>query len=210
MPTRTLLDVSVITPAITSRLGPMLERCTLSVAGQSVRVREHLIGIDHARLGHGPILNELAYSSSSPWLMLCADDDYLFPRCIEHLVAKATADNLDVVYAYADLSDWPVGGAHRAVMNRPYAKGALQRGNFIAGSGVLVSRAAFLDVGGIDEDEARIHDADWRLWRAIELGGAAFGHVPKTLWHYTRHDHQLQALCDGRSNASIEETLWPS
>jgi hypothetical protein len=204
-------DVTVITPAIASRIATFLPETLESVATQTVQPAAHLVGIDHARRGHGPILNELLRTVTTRYVVLLADDDTLHPTHLERCLE--TIGGADVCYPYADLSTWPTGSIQRAVINQPWTAASpdrIQQTNWIPGGGALIRLSALRRIGGLSERPEDFHHSDWLMWRDIAATGGRFVCIPEPLWSYRCHPQQLQAVCDGRSTRPLEDLLWPT
>ena len=89
-------SVSVITPSIPER-ERYLEELIASAEAQTFKNFEHIWQIDYSRLGCAWMVNHLAEKAKGEWLLICADDDLLLPRCIETLMEYA--DDADIVYS---------------------------------------------------------------------------------------------------------------
>lgn len=200
---RVACDVTVITPAIEERwrygTPSMLEQCVASVLGQTWRPVAHYIGLDLAQRYNAKVQNDLACGVETEYLVILADDDYLFPTFLETLVPIAEDTRADIVYPYADLSGWPEGSPQRRVINQPWDAHRIQATNWIPGGCCLIRRSAWERVGGCSERRAHRHDHDWRFIREVaNTGGTVVCH-PEELWHYRCHPAQMQAEVDGRT-----------
>jgi glycosyltransferase involved in cell wall biosynthesis len=204
----TYADVTVITPCIERRLTDMLPECIASVRAQTVQPAAHFIGVDYSRRGNGRLLNELVAGVTTEWIVMLADDDLLYPEHLERCLT-AQAGVYDVVYPYADLSDWPERSFIRRAVNKPWVPGRIMMTNWIAGSAVLLRTSMYRFVGGISEDPEHVHCNDWKMWQDIEREGGKFFCLPEVLWRYRHHPHQMQAACDGRTGTDIREWLAP-
>jgi GT2 family glycosyltransferase len=167
--------VAVIIPSIPQRWR-MLAECLASVARQSVKPTEHLVGIDHHRIGAANMLNRLAASTQSAWLAVVCDDDLLDARHLEVLMAAGC--DADIVYPYCRVvgrGDWSP--------NREFDPDALREANYIPAT-ALIRRTLWERLGGW-RPEPFNEDHDFWL-RAVDAA-ATFKCVPEVTWTYRFH-----------------------
>jgi len=139
----------------------MLEECEASVNAQTYSDVEHLIGLDEERRGCSWTMNQLAKQAAGEWLFILADDDLLFPRGLETLLAHA--DGGDVVWSRPVV--WGNASPHLVEGWPPQIP-----------SHALVRTNLWRRLGGYDETRKREEDRDfWK--RAMEVD-ARFIFVP--------------------------------
>lgn len=188
------MTVAAITAAVPSRFH-LLRECLDSVRVQTVPVAQHVVVVDYVRAGAARTFNAAARAADADWLLPVSDDDVCYPRLVERLLAHA--DDADVVYAFADMRDWPDHSTNRFVINRPFRRDVLERQNYIPGGCTLIRKSLFDEVGGYPED--RPDDEDYGLWLRLLAVDARFACVPELLWYYRRHDKQKQAELHGQA-----------
>ena len=87
--------VSVVTATIPER-ERLLAECKASVQAQTFRYFEHVIVPDYERVGCARTTNAAVAKAKGKWLLPLADDDLLFPGCLEALLS--VSEGWDVVY----------------------------------------------------------------------------------------------------------------
>lgn len=138
-------------------------------------------------------INDVAAGACSKYFGILYDDDLLFPRHIESLVAALETSGAGV--AWADLlvrylercgdSEWLVGGyglwngIHQP-FDRVSILGQCTLGNMVP---CLMNRAAFLRTGGFDYEFSMF--ADWDLCIRLMQAGE-FVYVPRITCQYSR------------------------
>jgi hypothetical protein len=177
--------VALITPSIPERAA-LLAECLASVAAQTRLPDEHLVGIDHHRIGVPHMLNRLAERTRCAWLAVVADDDLLDPQHLEVLLGAA--GGADVVYPFCRVS-----GRDGWSPNRPFDADALRTSNYIPAT-ALIRRSLWEDLGGWSA--AAVHE-DHELWLRALDAGATFRCVPEVTWTYRFHGANLSTT--GRS-----------
>lgn len=179
-----MTTVSVITPSLPSRTA-RLAQAMLSVRGQTLKPIEHLIAVDHERVGTGAVKTRLAMAARGEWLATLEDDDLLLPDHLATLVgATRIVDNLDVVYSYCRVD----GSNHlNGHINHTFSRERLRKGNYIP-STVLVRRELVAELQGWrDSADCENGWEDWDFWlRALDVD-ARFGCVPAVTWIYRLH-----------------------
>ena len=167
--------VALIIPSIPQRWR-MLAECLASVARQTRKPTEHLVGIDHRRRGAASTLNRLAASTECAWLAVVSDDDLLDARHLEVLMAAAA--DADVVYPYCRVTgrgDW--------CPNRAFAADALREANYIPAT-ALIRRSLWERLGGW---RAVPSNEDHDFWLRAVAAAATFKCVPEVTWTYRFH-----------------------
>ena len=165
------MTVSVLTASIPERHGKLME-AVYSVNEQIVRPQAHLIGVDHARRGAPVVLNELAATAASEWLMVLDDDDVLYP---DHLLALLDeSDDSDVVYSSCR---WV--GRSFTQYNQPFDRNLLKRKSVVSHT-AMFRREWWEKVDGWVSEWGY----DWRFWQRLSQAGASFHHVDKVTWEY--------------------------
>lgn len=169
------MDVTVITPSLPERAA-LLADSIASVARQTHRPRQHLIGIDHSRIGAAAMRNELLQAVGTPLVAFLDDDDVLYPRHLDVLCSKLADDALlDVAWSWCESENGPA-------IPRPvyFNAAAMRRANFIPVT-VVARTQAVLDVYGFDPD---VEHEDWDLWLRMLDKGARFDVVAEVTWKY--------------------------
>ena len=168
------MTVTVLTASIPERADKLAEAAA-SVSAQVVRPQAHLIGVDHARRGAPVVLNELAATAASEWLMVLDDDDVLYP---DHLIALLDeSDDSDVVY-----SSCVSVGREFTQYNRPFDRELLKRKSVVSHT-AMFRREWWEKVDGWVSEWGY----DWRFWQRLARAGASFHHVDKVTWEYRFH-----------------------
>jgi hypothetical protein len=96
--------VSVITPSLPER-ATMLAEAIRSVQAQTVLPAAHLIEVDYARKGPGPVINRLTARARTEWVAILADDDLFHPDHLEVLLAHSA--DADIVLSWSRLEGRP-------------------------------------------------------------------------------------------------------
>lgn len=157
--------VSVLTPSIPEREALRIE-CKQSVAAQTFRDFEHLVGIDENHAGCAVTMNKLAEMASGEWLLPLADDDLLLPGALDRLLRAS--DDADVVYSPPLVS----GNAEQHFFGTPPA----------IPSFALVRTSLWRELGGYDESRIREEDRD--LWTRALAASARFVRIDEPVWVY--------------------------
>lgn len=167
-------SVSVVTPSIPHRY-LMLDECKRSVAEQTVKPAAHIITIDYARVGGAANLNTAIRAANTEWVLTLADDDLLYPTCIERLLANS--DGADMVYPWCNV----VGRAMHPNWNPNsyYDPSRLRQGNYIPGM-VLIKKSVVEEVGYYPEVVCEDH----AMWIKLLDAGKNIRCVPEILWEY--------------------------
>jgi len=163
-------DVTVITASLPERAA-LREEAIQSVALQTVPVSDHLVGIDHQKIGGWRVRNILASSVTTKWTLLLDDDDLLLPTYVERVLAE----DGDVIYTHAEV----IGDPAFNLYNRPFDREALNNSSIVSHV-ALVRTELLLDVGGFDP----VKGYDWRFWQKIAAAGGRFVNIPESLWIY--------------------------
>ena len=168
--------ISVITPSLPSR-SAFLAECIASVTAQTHKPREHLVAIDHARLGPSAMRNALLAGVTGEWVAVLDDDDLLLPNHLE-LLSKAEGD---VIYTYCEVKgkDWNP--------NRDFDADELRQRSYIPAT-ALIRTSLLRDLNGWREpSECPSGFEDWDLYlRALDVG-ATFTCIPEVTWRYRFH-----------------------
>jgi hypothetical protein len=77
----------------------MLAEAVASVLAQTVQPAAHLIEVDYARKGPGPVLNRLIARARTEWVSILADDDLYDPDHLEVLLAHSA--DADIVLSWS-------------------------------------------------------------------------------------------------------------
>ena len=171
------MRISVITASLPTR-GAMLAECVASVGAQTLRPAEHLIGVDHARLGPANVRSRLLDAATGDWIAVVDDDDLLYP---EHLATLAAAsEGMDVIYSYCEVEgrDWSP--------NRGFDPDVLRYSNYIPITTLIRGDLARL-LNGWRSDAVNGWE-DWDFWLRAMDAGARFTCVPRVTWRYRFHD----------------------
>jgi GT2 family glycosyltransferase len=106
----------------------------------------------------------------------------------------AATHNADVVYGYADMSNWPPDAPQLELINAPFDAVRLRETNWIPGGCTLIRTELFRKVGGYPVDMPDVtHAGDWYLWHRLLDVGARFVCVPEVTWFYRHHPGQKEA-----------------
>ena len=167
--------IALITPSIPDRHARLAE-CIDAVRRQTRPPDEHVIGIDHHRIGVANMLNRLAVRTQSAWLGVVADDDLLDARHLE--VLSAGIDGADIVYSYCR-----VLGRDGWNPNRGFDAAALRQANYIPAT-AIIRRSLWERLDGW-RAEPRHEDHDFWI-RALDAG-ARFTCIPQVTWTYRFH-----------------------
>lgn len=163
-------DVTVVTASLPDR-ATLREEAIQSVAAQTSTVADHLVGIDHQRIGGWRMRNLLCSAVETKWTLLLDDDDLLLPNYVERVLAE----DADVIYSHAEV----IGDPAFNLYEQPFSGAALQQSSIVAHV-ALVRTELILDLGGFDP----IKGYDWHFWRKAHAAGATFVNVPEKLWIY--------------------------
>lgn len=182
-----MASIDVITPCSPKHLG-LLPEAIVSVAGQTLKPRQHLIGIDHESIGPGFLRNQLAESSKAEWLAFLDADDILYPKHLELLWNEANARGADIVYSPCN---YPPGNEEYRFPIGEFSEVRLRLYNYIPVT-VLMRESLFRRVGGFPVTAPY---EDWGLWLRCVGEGAKFGVVPETTWLYRLHGNPWRPEC---------------
>lgn len=173
--------VSVLTGTIPGR-ERFLEECAASVASQTYLCYEHLVWRDNAREGCSATYNRLARMAEGEWLFILADDDLMFPRCLEtHLAASAEAD---IVYAPPLVWGEP---ASQFCLTRPAPIPAV----------ALIRAALWEQIGGYDEK--LVEREDQGFYERADAARARFVRTADSpTWAYRFHEGSVGNKSRGR------------
>lgn len=182
------MSISVITAALPSRPG-MLAEAIASVAAQTLRPIEHLIGIDHARRGSSAVRNGLLAAAQGEWIAVLDDDDLLDPTHLESL----SAHDADIVYPFTRISGregWHFG-------NFGFDADRLRRGNYIPVT-ALVRASLLRELGGWrDASDCTAGFEDWDLWLRALDAKARFACTGEITWTYRFHAGNKSSVGEG-------------
>lgn len=163
-------EVTVITASLPER-ATLREEAIQSVATQTVPVADHLVGIDHQKIGGWRMRNLLASAVTTEWTLLLDDDDLLLPGYVERVLGEKG----DVIYTYADVLGDPAFNLY----NRAFDPRALEASSIVSHV-ALVRTELILDLGGFDP----VKGYDWLFWKKALAAGATFTCIPEQLWIY--------------------------
>lgn len=182
------MRISVVTASLPTRAG-MLAECLTSVAAQTLRPVEHLVGVDHARVGPAQVRTQLLNAAAGDWLAIVDDDDLLYPDHLATLAAGADESGADVVYTYCEVEgrDWSP--------NRGFDPDVLRYSNYIPITTLIRTDLARL-LGGWRGDAANGWE-DWDFWLRAMDAGARFACVPRVTWRYRFHGGNRTTRGDG-------------
>jgi hypothetical protein len=154
----------------------MLGQAMTSVRNQTVPPLEHIIGIDYERIGVVANTNRLCSLARAEWLLILADDDLLFPTCLEKL-ENAPGEG-EVVYSEMRVEGegWPEVGPGPS------------QGKVAGLPGTALIRTELWNrLGGY---RAEHHPEDLDFWNRANDAHAGFRYVPEVLWVYRiGHEH---------------------
>jgi GT2 family glycosyltransferase len=187
-------DIAVLTPTLPRRT-EMLAEAIASVEAQTLKPAAHLIGVDHAGVGIGLMLNRLAAATRCQWLARLDDDDLLEPRHLE-VLASAVPD-ADVVYTWCRIAPrvGPDGEPPTPSVlgtwwtpNQEFDPDALRVANYIPAT-ALIRRSLWEDIGGWSATGPPPQGAgeDWDFWLRALDHGARFRCIPEVTWIYRYH-----------------------
>ncbi len=135
--------------------------------------------------GSAAARNRGVHEASGDWIAFLDADDLWLPTKLEDQLASCG----DREWSYTDTIF--LGGVNDGRRDSDFTKKysgdileELVKGNFISTSTVLVSRQAFLAVGGFDESLQSIQD--WELWTRL-AAHSPLGYVNKPLTQYRVH-----------------------
>jgi hypothetical protein len=199
------MNIAVLTPALPSR-GDMLVEAIASVRAQTLAPTAHLVGIDHARIGIGRMLNQLADAAEAEWLARLDDDDLLDPNHLEALAS--VAGEADIVYSWcriAPRNSGPVEPAYPSVIgssgwvpNQTFDADRLRASNYIPAT-TLLRKSLWHELGGWHLAGYGVGDSppspdgteDWDFWLRSLDAGARFVCLPEVTWTYRYHGENL-------------------
>lgn len=166
-------EVTVITASLPERAA-LREEAVRSVIGQTIRVADHLVGIDFQKKGGWRMRNLLASAVDTKWTQILDDDDLLLPNHIETMLDYA-GDNGDVVYSPAQV----IGDPRFDLYDQPFDPNLL-RSTSIVSHVAMIRTELLLDLGGWDP----VKGYDWRFWIKALDAGAKFTRAEEKTWLY--------------------------
>jgi len=166
-------EVTVITPSLPDR-SHLREEAIRSVAIQTIPAADHLVGIDHQRIGGWRMRNLLASAVDTKWTQILDDDDLLLPNHIETMLDLASG-GADVIYSPAQV----IGDQHFDLNDQPF-DAQLLRSTSIVSHVAMVRTELVLDLGGWDA----VKGYDWRFWIKALDAGARFARAEDRTWIY--------------------------
>jgi GT2 family glycosyltransferase len=173
-------DVTVITSAIETRLFDHLPAALQSVKTQSLQPKSHIISVDYDRVGTSANANRAVQSVDTEFFLCMADDDFLYPTCLERLMANS--EGADLIYPWCK-----VVGRGAWNPNSHFDPNRLKRAPYIPAT-VLHRTSKFWEVGGFTEGIV-CEDHDYQL-KLLNAGGV-FRCVPEILWEYRFHGQNI-------------------
>lgn len=174
------MRIAVVTPALPTR-GGMLAECVASVAAQTLAPVEHLIGVDHERVGTARVKTRLSRAAvSAEWIAPLEDDDLADPDHLQTLAEHA--DQADVVYSWCRVT-----GRTGWDPNSEFDADRLRHGNYIPSTALI--RRSLIDVLGGWRDSKTVAYGwdDWDFWLRALDAGARFRCAPHVTWTYRFH-----------------------
>ena len=168
--------ISVITPSLPSR-STYLAECIASVTAQTVKPREHLVAVDHQRLGPSAMRNALLAGVAGEWVAVLDDDDLLLPN---HLEVLSGAEG-DVIYTYCEVSgkDWNP--------NRDFDADELRQRSYIPATALIRTSLLRELKGWREPSECPSGFEDWDLYLRALDAQAKFTCIPEVTWRYRFH-----------------------
>jgi len=146
--------------------------------------------------------NAGAYASHGEFIsFLDADDEYSPYKLSKSLEEIELFPNVGVVYS--DYIEDGMNGEKRANFKFPFDMEMLIS-HCIVSTNSMVSRNAFLKVGGFDESIKGCEDYD--MWLRIATSGYMIRHIPEILFTYYCHEKQKTSTYD-MNKWSEEETF---
>ena len=182
-------DVTVVTPSIPPRSG-LLAEAVATVASQTLRPRAHTVVYDLAGDGEAVTRNRGLFGVDTRWTAFLDDDDLLYPRHLELLVAEAEHADADLVYPWFDRTDGtdPLGWFGKAFTTA--SARSLREANFIPVT-YLVKTEAAQKVGGFPEpgtpEWPRANMVDWGFLLRLLDADARLWHLPQRTWRWRIH-----------------------
>jgi glycosyltransferase involved in cell wall biosynthesis len=180
------MRVTVVIPSIPPRRD-FLAEAFASVLAQTRSPDAISVVIDHHHEGPAVTRNKGLFSVQTEWVAFLDDDDLLFPRHLERLLAHAEETEADLVYPWF----WPSNGIDPlGWFAEPFDPIVLRRENYIPVT-TLVRTDLAQKVGGFpralcDEWPRPFEDHGF-LVRLLDAG-AKFEHLPEVTWLW-RYDH---------------------
>lgn len=171
--------ITVVTCAVDTRFEMLAENLD-SVRAQTLQPQAHIICVDYRRQGPAATLNQAIAGVDTTWYMVLADDDILYPNCLEELWANRA--NADLVYPWCDVS-----GSSRTAPNQDFNASVLRDHNYIPAT-TLVRTDAWAEVGGYPTD---VRNEDHYFFLRLLDAGKQIKCYPKRLWEYRIHGNNL-------------------
>jgi glycosyltransferase involved in cell wall biosynthesis len=192
------MEITVLTSSLPER-HEMLAEAMTSISAQTLAPVAHLIGVDHARTGHVPVLNRLVSAAASDWVARLDDDDLLDPNHLE--VLAESAGKGDVIYSWCRIQGRAGITGERLPIpdlqqlhwdpNQHFDADLMRERNFIPATGPLIRRSLVEQLGGWRDDRPGGMWEDGDFWvRALDAG-AHFHCVPQITWTYRFHGGNL-------------------
>jgi hypothetical protein len=166
--------VTVITPTLPER-AELLAELARALERQTVPLT-WLRCEDVNAIGPAALRNVLAGHARTEWLAFIDDDDLVYPRHLETLLANSAGR--DVVYSACDVEGRMWQPEHDCTLE------SLDTHNTIPVTSIVRSDL-FAAVGGFP---LGVKDEDWALWRTLRARGARFGCVHERTWLYRFHN----------------------
>jgi len=173
-------NVSVVTTAVETRLTNHLPGHLDSVLSQTLKPEAHIVSIDYARIGCGANANRAIQSVDTEFFFMVADDDIMYPDCLERLMAHS--EGADFVYPWCKVT-----GRGAWNPNSLFNRDRLRKTPYIPGN-VLHRTEKFREIGGFTEGIV-MEDYDYQL-KLMNADGV-FRCVPEILWEYRFHGQNI-------------------
>lgn len=177
--------MTVCIPSIPIR-NSLLGRALASVARQTAHAPRVIVEMDGRRTGAAATRQRALERVETPYVAFLDDDDELFPRHLELLLAEQKRTGADLVYPWFEVHGGTDPIAHH--FGKPFDADELRRGNYIPIT-VLARTQSVLDAGGFREEtnEQGWTNEDWVCWRSMADNGATFVHLPRRTWTWYHH-----------------------
>lgn len=187
--------VSVVIPAHTPRVGPMLHRAVDSVIQQRYTPDAVIVEVDRDHRGAAETRNRGLAKVGTKWTAFLDSDDTMTPDHLAELMAFAEENPwADLVYPWftVDHGFDPFPQYEGKPFDQSSRATIMQTANFIPVT-VLVKTREIRDAGGFQElNRSTAPGAstcdEWGAWRAMLERHCQFAHLPMRTWTWFWHD----------------------
>lgn len=192
-----MIDITVVIPALPSRIGTMLQDALFSVGQQLLQPEETIVEIDMRGLGPAVARNAAIDRVNTPWVAFLDDDDMLLPEHLRKLARAQEETGADVLWPWFYVRGGTDPFPHH------FGKQWDPVSPHLFPITTLVRTSALRAVGGFQElgevadpnDPARtVAGEDWDLWLRLSASGARFHHVPERTWVWRHHSRNTSGL----------------